>query len=491
MILGTSSGAGKSLMATAICRSLKRLGETPVPFKGQNMSNNAWVDDYGGEMAYSQVLQAWAAGIKPITAMNPILLKPKGAETSEVIYLGKKAGITKAETYFEEWFNSGWKAINDGLKELKEVYPKGRLVLEGAGSPVEVNLQHRDLTNLKLARLLKANCVLVADIERGGVFAQIIGTLSLLTPIEKSLIKGIIINRFRGNMSLFKSGKEWIEKETGISVLGVMPWLNDHFPPEDSLDLLERKNKKTFTELEIVVIRLPFLSNFSDLDPLESEPSVKLRWVYPGEQLGNPDAVIIPGSKQTLKDLDKLNSTGLSTQIKEYGKNGGAIFGICGGLQMLGRSLEDPLSIESSLNKNMFPGLNLIPIKTIFEKDKFLKRNSAISIWPGSTTISGFEVHHGKSYEIPHSPIEIKPLCKENSLGWVTNNDSSLNIAGTYLHGIFDNGKWRRLWINTLRTEKGLEKLKVDEPDYFQKRESLINKLTDQFNQNINLKPLL
>ena len=282
MILGTCSGAGKSLITTAICRYLYRKGENPIPFKGQNMSNNAWVDKNNGEMAYSQAVQAWAAGAEPISAMNPVLLKPQGDCTSEVIHLGKSVGISKAATYYEEWFVSGWNAIKHGLKELNSVNNCNRLVLEGAGSPVEVNLQHRDLTNLRLATHLNANCVLVADIERGGVFAQIIGTLALLKPNERDLIKGIIINRFRGDIALFDEGRKWIENETKKPVLGIMPWLNEIFPPEDSLDLLERKAIKSNPEIKIVVIRLPSLSNFSDLDPLEAEPSVQLIWITPG-----------------------------------------------------------------------------------------------------------------------------------------------------------------------------------------------------------------
>ncbi len=282
MILGTCSGAGKSLITTAICRYLYRRGENPIPFKGQNMSNNAWVDKNNGEMAYSQAVQAWAAGAEPISAMNPVLLKPQGDCTSEVIHLGKSVGISKAATYYEEWFLSGWNAIKHGLTELNSVNNFTRLVLEGAGSPVEVNLQHRDLTNLRLANHLKANCVLVADIERGGVFAQIIGTLALLKPNERDLIKGIIINRFRGDIALFDEGRKWIENETKKPVLGIMPWLNEIFPPEDSLDLLERKSIKSNTEIKIAVIRLPSLSNFSDLDPLEAEPSVQLIWIAPG-----------------------------------------------------------------------------------------------------------------------------------------------------------------------------------------------------------------
>ncbi len=304
MVLGTSSGAGKSLMNAALCRVLLRRGERPLPFKGQNMSNNAWVDTAGGEMAYSQALQAWAAGQEPRVAMNPVLLKPRGDSTSEVIHLGRSVGTARAEHYYRDWFRPGWRAIRQGLTELQASEPGGRLVLEGAGSPVEVNLQPRDLTNLRLAQYLRARCLLVADIERGGVFAQIVGTLALLRPVERPRIAGLLINRFRGRRELFDEGRRWLEQHTGVPVLGVMPWLEELFPPEDSLDLLERRGRSSRgAELEIAVLRLPSLSNFSDLDPLEAEPSVALRWVRPGEPLGQPDAVLLPGSKQTLRDL--------------------------------------------------------------------------------------------------------------------------------------------------------------------------------------------
>lgn len=296
MVLGTSSGAGKSLMTAALCRVLLRRGDCPLPFKGQNMSLNAWVDGDGGEMAYSQAMQAWAAGLEPCCAMNPVLLKPQGDSTSEVILNGRPAGIARAETYYQEWFRPGWQAIRRGLAQLEHGHPTGRLVLEGAGSPVEMNLQPRDLTNLRLAQFLRARCLLVADIERGGVFAQIVGTLSLLRPVERPLIRGILINRFRGRRELFDNGRRWLEERTGVPVLGVMPWLNDLFPPEDSLDLLERRRHKPEADLEIAVLRLPSLSNFSDLDPLEAEPWVRLRWVRPGSLWGNPMRCCCPAA---------------------------------------------------------------------------------------------------------------------------------------------------------------------------------------------------
>ncbi len=494
MVLGTSSGAGKTLITTAICRFLKRKGESPLPFKGQNMSNNAWVDHKGREMAYSQALQAWASGLDPVAEMNPVLLKPKGDCTSEVIHLGQCVGTTQAINYYEDWFYSGWAAIKEGLKKLLEINQEGRLVLEGAGSPVEINLQHKDLTNLKLAKFINADCILVADIERGGVFAQIIGTLALLKPDEKKLIKGIIINRFRGDKALFETGRTWIEKETGIPILGILPWLNEVFPPEDSLDLLERKLIKQSAEIEIAIIKLPRISNFSDLDPFYNESSIQIRWVEPGKELGNPDVLIIPGSKQTIKDLESLNRSGLTKQIKDYAKNGGSIFGICGGLQMLGMELKDPYNIESNKETNSSvkaEGMQLLPIETTFREEKTNSQRKEEIAWPELGSVNGFEMHYGKSYLLKNINDNIKPLFQETSLGWVIEKEDKSFIGGTYLHGIFDNGKWRRILTNRIRVKKGLKKLSVNEENNSKKRDRLLDLLTDAFEKNISLKKII
>ena len=494
MVLGTSSGAGKTLMTAALCRVLKRQGEQPLPFKGQNMSNNAWVDGSGGEMAYSQAMQAWAAGLEPCCAMNPVLLKPKGDSTSEVIHLGQSVGTARAEHYYRDWFRPGWQAIRSGLTELQQQWPDGRLVLEGAGSPVEVNLQRRDLTNLRLAQYLRANCLLVADIERGGVFAQIVGTLALLRPVERPLIKGILINRFRGRRELFDQGRTWLEENTGVPVLGVMPWLNELFPPEDSLDLLERKPRRGSTDLDIAVLRLPSLSNFSDLDPLETEATLQLRWVAPGENLGVPDAVVIPGSKQTLRDLYAMRSSGLAAALQAYSAGGGHVFGICGGMQMLGQELEDPQGLEGDAprsDSHRHEGLGLLPLRTVFTDRKTLRQHSSTALWPlgdNPIQLEGFELHHGRTT----ASASCQQLCSESELGWVKRvGDAGGVAAGTYLHGVFESGPWRRRWLNQLRTQKGLPLLSEQQPHHSRQREALLDRLADAFEEHVNLEPLL
>jgi adenosylcobyric acid synthase len=504
MVLGTTSGAGKSLMSTALCRVLRRRGQIPVPFKGQNMSNNAWVDPGGGEMAYSQALQAWAARLEPVCAMNPVLLKPQGDSTSEVIHLGRSVGHSRAENYYRDWFRPGWKAIQEGLLQLRESHPQSRLVMEGAGSPVEVNLQARDLTNLRLAQYCRANCLLVADIERGGVFAQVVGTMALLRPVERPLIKGVLINRFRGRRELFEPGRCWLQEHTGVPVLGVMPWLEDLFPPEDSLDLLERRGSRGPAALEIVVLRLPSLSNFSDLDPLEAEATVRLRWVSPGEELGHPDAVVVPGSKQTLRDLAALRTSGLEHGLRRYVAQGGQVFGLCGGLQMLGQEVNDPDGLEGSApvegTGRSMAGLGLLPLRTHFASTKVLRQCRSGALWPPApagvrepVAIEGFEMHRGVSTLVPLAGASgCEPLCTDADLGWVqAHGEQGGLVAGTYLHGVFESGPWRRRWLNHLRGRKGLAPLSENLPHHSRQREALLDRLADAFEEHVNLEPLL
>ena len=494
MVLGTSSGVGKSITVTAICRILRDLGENPCPFKGQNMSNNAWVDFQGGEMASSQALQAFASGEIPISDMNPILLKPQGDSRSEVIHLGKSVGVTTARNYYQDWFKPGWEVIKKGINNIIKRDNNCRLIIEGAGSPVEMNLIHRDLTNLRIAKYLEANCILVADIEKGGVFAQIIGTLELLRPDEKKLIKGIIINRFRGDISLFEEGKIWIENKTKIPVLGIMPSLNNIFPPEDSLDLLERKLSNKSSDLEIGIIKFPSISNFSDFDPLENEDSIKLNWITHNQNLDGFDLIILPGTKQTIKDLFFLYESGLIQNIQEYSKRNGNILGICGGLQMLGEYLEDPYSKEgfNSSEKNSIKGISLLPLKTIFSKEKITKRITCHSNWPCIEKIDGFEIHNGITKIInKNNRCKVCDIFRENNLGWYQNRNERGIVAGTYIHGIFENDTWTNSFLNLIRQKKGIPILDKKNKSYKIKKEAIIDNLSKQFTKHINITTLL
>jgi adenosylcobyric acid synthase len=341
MVVGTTSHAGKSLIVTALCRILSRRGWRVSPFKGQNMALNAYVTPNGGEIGHAQAVQAWAAGVMPCVEMNPILLKPQGDMTSQVILMGKAVGQVSASDYYEQYFTQGWQAIEASLRYLTNEFDL--IVCEGAGSPAEINLKHRDLTNMRVALHLNAPTLLVVDIDRGGAFAHVVGTLELLDPEERALIKGVVINKFRGQRSLLQPGITWLEERTGIPVVGVIPWMEELFPAEDSLDLLERSfKKKPASELTIAVIRLPRISNFTDFDPLEAEPSVTVKYITPTQSLGHPDAVILPGTKTTIPDLMLLQKTGMAAEIQSYAAAGGTVLGICGGFQMLGKTLADP-----------------------------------------------------------------------------------------------------------------------------------------------------
>jgi len=412
--------------------------------------------------------------------MNPVLLKPQGNSISEVIHLGKSIGTTTAQNYYKDWFIPGWEVIKKSLKSIYEGNPNCRLIIEGAGSPVEMNLIHRDLTNLRVAKYLNANCILVTDIERGGVFAQIVGTLELMKPEEKKLIKGIIINRFRGDLSLFEDGKKWIENKTQIPVIGIIPWLNDSFPPEDSLDLIEKKSLSKNPEIKVGIIKLPSISNFSDFDPLENEETILIKWIRKSQNLSKYDFIILPGSKQTIKDQIFLENSGLSQDIREYSNNEGNIIGICGGLQMLGTTLEDPYFKEGSKNysEQKIKGIGLLPLKTTFFKNKLTRQINSKSIWPCQSEINGFEIHNGiTELDKSQKSLKILPIFKDSELGWYRENEGGGTIAGTYLHGIFENDEWRAQYINLIRKNKKLPTLDKKTRSYKIKRESIIDNL--------------
>lgn len=489
MVVGTTSHAGKSFLTTALCRIFSRKGWQVAPFKGQNMALNAYVTASGGEIGYAQAVQAWGAKIMPRVEMNPILLKPQGNMTSQVIIKGEVAGVTKAKEYYENFFDIGWQTIKECIETLSKDFDL--LVCEGAGSPAEINLKHRDLTNMRVAQYLNANTVLIADIDRGGVFAHIVGTLELLEPEERALIKGIVINKFRGDKSLLDSGIDWLEKRTNIPVLGVLPWVDSIFPAEDSLDLMEKKKLTSNYELKITIIRLPRISNFTDFDPLEAEPNILIEYVNPTQNLGHPDAVIIPGSKTTIADLKVLNDSGMAQQIKNYVEAGGTVLGICGGFQMLGKQVLDPDNLEGEENSCF--GLNLLPIETTLNQEKIARQRQVYAHYPQEgLPVDGYEIHQGKTSIIRQKTQDNKNLCQpifdDINLGLVDQNQS---IWGCYLHGIFDNGAWRRAWLNNLRQKRGLSILPTGIPNYRQQREEMLESIADFVEKHLDLKPIL
>jgi adenosylcobyric acid synthase len=480
MVVGTTSHAGKSLLTAVICRLLARQGKRVTPFKGQNMALNAYVTSEGGEIGHAQAVQAWAAGVEPRIAMNPILLKPQGDMTSQVILNGEAVGQVGAAEYYQQYFQAGWQAICESLVELEQDFDW--VVCEGAGSPAEINLKHRDLTNMRVAKHLNAPTILVADIDRGGVFAHIVGTLELLEPEERDLIQGFVINKFRGQRSLLESGLTWLEERTGIPVLGVIPWLDIKLPAEDSLDLFERRSRHDQADLDISVIRLPRIANFTDFDPLEAEPTVNLSYIEPQQSLGQPDAVILPGSKTTIADLIALHQTGMAKQLQEYVAWGGTIIGICGGMQMLGTLLSDPEGTEGEAGD--YPGLGLLPLSTQMLGQKLTRQRQAIALYPQpGVAVSGYEIHQGRTQPLG----SVSALFDDPDLGYVSSNQA---IWGSYLHGLFDNGAWRRAWLNQLRQPKNLPPLSTAIADYHQQREQLFDQVTDAIAPHLDLKRL-
>jgi len=484
MVVGTTSHAGKSLIVSAICRILSRQGWRVAPFKGQNMALNSYVTAVGGEIGHAQAVQAWAAGVAPLVEMNPILLKPQGDSTSQVILKGKVVGKVSAEDYYEQFFELGWQAIEESLNRLAEDYDL--LICEGAGSPAEVNLKHRDLTNMRVAKRLDAPTMLVVDIDRGGAFAHVVGTLELLDLHERALVKGVVINKFRGQRSLLQPGIDWLEARTGIPVVGVIPMLDQAFPAEDSLSLLDRTPGAT-KDLTIGVVRLPRISNFTDFDPLEAEPTVSLKYISPKQSLGHPDAVIIPGSKTTIADLIILHKSGMAEEIQNYVAAGGTVLGICGGYQMLGMILADPEGIEGQ--EGRFKGLGLLPLRTVIAGQKIARQRQVTSNFPQEgLPVSGYEIHQGRTRLMEENTEGTQALFDDPNLGLV---DDSQSIWGTYLHGIFDNGPWRRAWLNRLRQQRGLKSLPTGVPNYREQRELLLDTLADAIEPHLDLNPFL
>ncbi|NET59408.1 MAG: cobyric acid synthase CobQ [Symploca sp. SIO2E6] len=489
MVVGTTSHAGKSLITTALCRLLLRRGWRVSPFKGQNMALNAYVTQEGREIGYAQAVQAWAAGVKPCVEMNPILLKPQGDMTSQVVLMGRAIDKVSAHDYYQKYFERGWQAIEKSLKYLSQNFDL--VVCEGAGSPAEINLKHRDLTNMRVALHLNAPTLLVVDIDRGGAFAHVVGTLELLEPNERDLIKGVIINKFRGQRSLLDSGITWLEEYTGIPVVGVIPWIEELFPAEDSLDLLDRHlTKKQDSELTIAVIRLPRIANFTDFDPLEAEPSVTVNYLMPNQSLGYPDAVIIPGTKTTISDLMVLHESGMAQEIQNYAAAGGTVLGICGGFQMLGKVLEDRDGYEG--HQGSYPGLNLLPLATLITGHKISRQRSVTSNYPQpGLPVTGYEIHQGNSQilKLPEQEVSnYRPLFDDSGLGIV---DATQLIWGSYLHGLFDNGPWRRAWLNHLRHRRGLSSLPTGVANYREQRETIFNSLADIVGAHLDLEPIL
>lgn len=454
MFQGTSSNAGKSVLTAAFCRILLQDGYRVAPFKSQNMSLNSFVTRAGGEMGRAQVVQAQACRIEPDVRMNPILLKPNSETGSQVILNGKSVGNKNVEEYirFKPEAFAIAKEAYDSLAAEHDV-----LVLEGAGSPAEVNLKQHDIVNMNMARHAGAPVLLVGDIDRGGVFASFVGTMEVLAEWERALVTGFIVNRFRGRESLLKEALEYTERHTGRPVLGVVPYLQQlGLPEEDSVTFKgarpngDGKNGKC---VEVAVVDLPHISNFTDFDALRIEPDVRVRIVRSAHELGRPDAVILPGSKSVIADLAHLRENGLDREIVALAGEGKTeIIGLCGGYQMLGEQIEDPEHVEST--NGAVRGMGLLSLSTSMAREKTLVRVEATHC-SARLRVRGYEIHHGRSVERRASSVErSQPLISREDGAVIGTGRSDGRVWGTYLHGIFDADEFRRWFIDRLRSRR-------------------------------------
>lgn len=451
MVQGTSSSAGKSLLTAALCRILLQDGFRVAPFKAQNMSLNSFIARDGGEMGRAQVVQAQACRLEPDVRMNPVLLKPNSDTGCQVIVRGRPVGNMTVHEYVRykpEAFAAACECYDSLAAECDVI------VLEGAGSPGEVNLKNHDIVNMRMAEYARAPVLIVGDIDRGGVFASFVGTMEVLSPWERRLVAGWIVNRFRGDPSLLEPALDYTCKHTGRPVLGVVPFLPDlSLPQEDSAGLpLEEQQAasgKRQAAIQIAVLALPHIANFTDFDPFAVEPDVEVHFVRSARELNGPDAVIIPGSKNTQADLAYLRSSGLAERLENMARaTSTEIVGVCGGLQMLGQAVGDPQGIESTNGHS--PGLGLLGVSTVMAAAKTLRRTRAVHALSG-LEVTGYEIHHGQTAFDGTYPLFT------GADGQVVGAASAdQRIWGTYLHGVFDADDFRRWFIDRLRTRRGL-----------------------------------
>lgn len=452
MVQGTMSSAGKSLLVTGLCRSYARRGLHVAPYKAQNMSNNAAVCADGSEIGRAQYTQALACGLAPTAQMNPVLLKPEADSRSQVVVMGRARAAVPAQDY-HRYRAELWQIVTGALDGLREAYDL--VIIEGAGSPAELNLKRGDLVNMAIAKYAQSPVLLAGDIDRGGVFAQLLGTLWLLEPDERALVRGLIVNKFRGDTDLFYDGVEILEEKGGVPVLGVVPFIHHHIPEEDAV-AIEAQNiaAAPTAEIDIAVIRTPRISNFDDFDPLLAEPGVRVRYVDRPGELGQPQAVILPGTKSTLPDLLWLRAQDLDRAIEQAAARGAAVVGICGGYQMLGRRIYDPAHVESAVEDVV--GLGLLPIETTFAADKATYQSRATirsdAGWLAEASgqaVSGYEIHMGRTEgSTPWLAIDRRGGEHVDVLDGSISPDGA--IWGCYLHGLFENDGLRRAWLRSL-----------------------------------------
>lgn len=483
MVQGTASSVGKSVICTALCRIFTQDGYNVNPFKSQNMSLNSYITAEGHEMGRAQVMQAEAAKKAPNSKMNPILLKPTSDRKSQVIINGKVFKNMDAVEYF---------AFRPQLKQqIKDIYNEllsgsDIVVIEGAGSPAEINLKKDDLVNMGMSKAADAPVILVGDIDRGGVFASLAGTMLLLDDDEKKRIKGVIINKFRGSMEILESGLKMLEDIIKVPVLGVVPYFKLNIEDEDSVSEWLCDSGKRDEALDIAIIGLPYMSNHTDFNSLKLHNDVSLRFVKKTKDLGKPDLIVLPGTKNTIHDLKWIYESGLAKSIKERHKSGCIIFGICGGFQMLGSKVHDPYNVES--HESLCEGLGLLNIETVFAKEKTttLSRGTD-NIF--NRRVKGYEIHMGNTEKSdnarPFISIESKNAAGKAIQDGAVNDD--LTVFGTYLHGIFDSSEFTNCFLNSIRIKKDILPIENNVQDYWDFKEDQYNKLADIVRNSLDM----
>ena len=490
MIQGTMSNAGKSLLAAGLCRIFKQDGYRVAPFKSQNMALNSFITEAGGEMGRAQVVQAEAAGVKPDVRMNPILLKPTTDVGSQVIVNGVAMGNMRAMEYYRrkrEFIPQIMEAYN-GLAAENDI-----IVIEGAGSPAEINLKQQDIVNMGMAELVDAPVLLVGDIDRGGVFAQLYGTIALLEEQERKRIKGTVVNKFRGDRAILQPGIDILEKICGVPVAGVIPYTHVDIDDEDSLStrFTRESSRKA---IDIAVIKLPRISNFTDVSPLERFPNVSVRYIERPDDLKEPDLILIPGTKSTIADLLWLRQSGLEAAILHCHDRGAIVFGICGGFQMLGDTLSDPLHVEAG---GTIKGMGLLPMDTVFAGEKtrtraegaFGKTEGVLAGIEG-TRIEGYEIHMGET--VRKEETEAFTFIDDQNRADSDKLDGAQkgNVYGTYVHGIFDKEEVAERIVEALAKNKGIAMEQIHGVDYQTFKETQYDILADALREHLDMKKI-
>jgi adenosylcobyric acid synthase len=453
MVMGTASDAGKSLVVTGLCRALARRGVKVAPFKSQNMSNNAAVCA-GGEIGRAQAVQAEACGLAPTLDMNPVLLKPEAERGAQVVIHGRaRFRMTTEAGEFERYRTQAWPAIEQSYERLASAFDV--IVIEGAGGAAEINLRHRDLANWAVAEMANAPVILVGDIDKGGVFASLVGTITLLSDAERARVAGLLINKFRGDPRLLGDGPAMLHARTGVPLLGIIPYLRLAIPQEDGAALTTRPFRLLDSALSAGVIHFPRISNYTDFAPLEEEPDLTLNYYSDPNSTPALDLIFLPGSKSTMADLGWLRASGWESYLARHRARGGWIMGICGGYQMLGRRIVDPVGVESAHPEAI--GLGLLELETCFEADKITRaiagRDRAFDL-----PIGGYEIHAGRieGPGLARPLLTIAPLDQATPASAEGAQSEDGRVMGTTVHGLFDRAAFRRAWLNRIRRTKGL-----------------------------------